>query len=168
MTEIRALSLTQPWATLLAIGAKGIETRSWSHRYRGWIAIHAAKGFPNKAKRLCWQEPFESVLAGAGYKLNQRLQDYGKNSFPLGAIIAVGILHRINRIGRSPDGRVCLRQTERFVEGDELLFGDYTPGRCGWVFTNVGLLPEPIPCKGMLGLWTPPPDIQARLEAHLG
>ena len=33
--EVKALTLTQPWATLVAIGAKRIETRSWSTRYRG-------------------------------------------------------------------------------------------------------------------------------------
>ena len=38
---MKALSLRQPWATLVAIGAKQIETRSWSTAYRGTIAIHA-------------------------------------------------------------------------------------------------------------------------------
>lgn len=32
---MRGLSLTQPWATLVAIGAKKIETRSWTTTYRG-------------------------------------------------------------------------------------------------------------------------------------
>ena len=43
---MKALTLTQPWASLVAIGAKRIETRSWSTPYRGLLAIHAAKGFP--------------------------------------------------------------------------------------------------------------------------
>ena len=42
---MKALTLTQPWATLIAVGAKRIETRSWGTSYRGRIAIHAAKGF---------------------------------------------------------------------------------------------------------------------------
>lgn len=37
-----ALTLHQPWATLMAIGAKSIETRSWSTPYRGLLAIHAS------------------------------------------------------------------------------------------------------------------------------
>ena len=32
---VKALSLTQPWATLVAMGAKRIETRSWATSYRG-------------------------------------------------------------------------------------------------------------------------------------
>ena len=37
----RALTLHQPWASLIAIGAKTMETRSWSTSYRGPLAIHA-------------------------------------------------------------------------------------------------------------------------------
>jgi activating signal cointegrator 1 len=47
---MKAITLTQPWATLVAIGAKRIETRSWPTNYRGPLAIHAAKGFPKWAK----------------------------------------------------------------------------------------------------------------------
>lgn len=47
---MKALTLTQPWATLVAIGAKRIETRSWRTNFRGRIAIHAAKGFQAWAK----------------------------------------------------------------------------------------------------------------------
>lgn len=50
---IRGLSLTQPWATLVAIDAKKVETRSWGTRYRGRVAIHAAKGFPTYAQDIC-------------------------------------------------------------------------------------------------------------------
>lgn len=39
----KAISLWQPWASLIAYGVKTIETRSWSTSYRGPIAIHAAK-----------------------------------------------------------------------------------------------------------------------------
>ena len=39
---MKAITLHQPWAQLVAIGAKTIETRSWSTNYRGQLAIHAA------------------------------------------------------------------------------------------------------------------------------
>jgi len=38
-----ALSLKQPWATLLAHGCKTIEVRSWPTSQRGRILIHAAR-----------------------------------------------------------------------------------------------------------------------------
>lgn len=43
---MRALTLHQPWATLVAIGAKRIETRSWHTAYRGLVAIHAGRHRP--------------------------------------------------------------------------------------------------------------------------
>lgn len=36
------LTLWQPWASLVALGVKTIETRSWATKHRGRIAIHAA------------------------------------------------------------------------------------------------------------------------------
>lgn len=40
---MKALTLHQPWASLVALGGKSIETRSWSTAYRGRLLIHAAK-----------------------------------------------------------------------------------------------------------------------------
>ena len=39
---MKALSLRQPWASMIADGRKTIETRTWRTRYRGPIAIHAS------------------------------------------------------------------------------------------------------------------------------
>ena len=39
------------------------------------------------------------------------------------------------------------------VEGKEILFGDWTPGRYAWEFKNMMLLPKPIPAKGAQRLW---------------
>src|SRR5690348_17556570 len=64
---MKALTLTQPWASLVAIGAKRIETRSWSTSYRGPLAIHAAKGFPKSAQEFT-QVPPVSVLFGRHYE----------------------------------------------------------------------------------------------------
>lgn len=40
---MRVLTLIQPWATLIILGEKQIETRCWSTNIRGKIAIHAGK-----------------------------------------------------------------------------------------------------------------------------
>ena len=39
---MKALTIWQPWASLLVSGQKKYETRSWATSYRGPIAIHAA------------------------------------------------------------------------------------------------------------------------------
>lgn len=45
MPEIRALTLHQPWASLVAWGVKHYETRPRPLSYRGPLAIHAADPF---------------------------------------------------------------------------------------------------------------------------
>ena len=40
---MKAITVWQPWASLLVSGRKRYETRSWATTYRGPIAIHAAK-----------------------------------------------------------------------------------------------------------------------------
>lgn len=38
---MKAITIRQPWASLIALGIKQVETRSWSTKHRGRIAIHA-------------------------------------------------------------------------------------------------------------------------------
>ena len=65
---MKALTLTQPWATLVAVGENSIETRSWGTSYRGPLAIHSAKGFPRDARELCRMSPYRGVLGRHGYE----------------------------------------------------------------------------------------------------
>ena len=37
---MKAITLTQPWATLVMLGQKQWETRSWRTHYTGALAIH--------------------------------------------------------------------------------------------------------------------------------
>lgn len=140
---MKAISLTQPWATLVAIGAKKYETRSWSTNYRGPLAIHAAKGYPRSAQYLAQEtQPFRDVLN----RPNEEL--------PRGAIIAI-----VELTG-------CIH-TEDFwnLTEQERAFGDYGPRRYAWQLTNVRELQYPVPCKGALGLWTVPDEVMAKVLA---
>lgn len=56
---MKALTLTQPWATLVITGRKRFETRGWRTGYRGQIAIHAAKGMPGWAKEAASEFGFD-------------------------------------------------------------------------------------------------------------
>jgi len=40
---MKAISVRQPWANMIASGKKTIETRTWSTRYRGRLAICSSK-----------------------------------------------------------------------------------------------------------------------------
>ena len=155
---MKGLTLTQPYATLLSIGVKTIETRNWSTPHRGWVAIHAAKTMPAWARELCEQdEDFFNPLLDAGY-LRSGVD------LPFGAIVAVANLHRVGVISRKP-GAVYVAGRDLPVSVMDQCYGDFTPGRFGWVFTNVRRLSEPIPCRGMLGLFELPPDVLAQIKA---
>jgi hypothetical protein len=40
---MKILSIRQPWASLIATGAKDVENRTWPTRYRGPVLIHASQ-----------------------------------------------------------------------------------------------------------------------------
>lgn len=135
---IKALTLYQPWATLVAIGAKRIETRSWWTAYRGLLAIHASKTFGATNRALCHQEPFRSALLAGGV---ERLSD-----LPLGAVVAVGRL------------ALCEEMTTQWLEWrlppePERSFGYYAAGRYAWSLSDAEPVAPPIPARGALGLW---------------
>jgi activating signal cointegrator 1 len=134
---MKALTLTQPWATLIAIGAKRIETRCWRTPYRGTLAIHAAKGFPKSARETCNDPAFAAEL--------------GPDVLPVGAVIATCRL-----ISCLPTREL---QSNRLIEVDptvgcddfllddrERQFGDYSPGRWAWLLADVRRC-NPIPRK---------------------
>jgi activating signal cointegrator 1 len=155
---MKAITIWQPWASLKACDAKQFETRGWATRYRGPIAIHAASLNPLKLSipldAIC---EMRKVLTEAGIlKPNQDFR-----YLPLGAIIATGELVDCHEIvlhgGRGiHSGDPGWLETDRGIyepTDQELLFGDWTPGRYAWEITNVKMLPEPIPAKGKQRLW---------------
>lgn len=146
---MKALTLTQPWASLVAIGAKTIETRSWLTSYRGPLAIHAAKGFPAYAR--------EFAMAPLCYEVMRRHDAkagiFVRPAYPLGAVVAT-----CNLLDCLPmESGVCLAGVfQDYPELDtpqEQAFGDFSPGRWAWVLEDIKPFPEPIPAKGALGLW---------------
>lgn len=155
---MKAITLTQPWATLVAIGAKRIETRGWSTSYRGPLAIHAAKGIASVGgaeglMRLCRSEPFRSTLLAAHY--------LGTPALPRGAIVATCELVAVLRTENTPIGArgetVIIDSSAEYrvitMTDHEIAFGDYSPGRYAWILADIRALPEPIPAKGALSLW---------------
>ena len=152
---MKALTLTQPWATLVAMGAKRIETRSWSTSYRGPLAIHAGAGpstfgWPQLNHICNHTEPFRSVL-----KLDGR---HPYEALPTGAIVAVAEL-----VGVVPVTSVHQHTLIDWpLTQQERAFGDYSAGRYAWLLADVRALPEPIPARGALGLWdwTPPEGVE--------
>lgn len=150
---MRALSLWQPWGTLIALGEKTIETRRWQTPHRGLLAIHAAKTGKRWQRDLTDDLEFAAALRPHGYRT------FG--DLPTGAIVAV-----VNLVGCRPtyvDGRPSRLSPP--VTTPEYAFGDFSEGRWMWKLDLVLRLPEPAPCVGRQGLfdWEPPDDVLALL-----
>lgn len=131
-----ALSLTQPWAQLMADGRKRVETRSWSTRHQGLLAIAAAKG---------WTAEDRELAARWGYDPAE---------LPRGAIVATVRLAEV-------------RPTTGNAPGLEGAYGDYRLGRYAWRTFGVQKLAVPVPCRGALGLWRVPADVEAAVREQL-
>ena len=140
---MKALTLMQPWATLIAIGAKRIETRSWSTQHRGPLAIHASARFPRNLKALCCDHPqiMDALLnAHPGRNILQIVKE-----LPLGKVICTCELLAVKPTSYILDVPA--------VTSNEYAFGNYESGRYMWFLNNVKSLQEPVPAKGMLGVW---------------
>jgi hypothetical protein len=164
---MKGLTLTQPWATLVAIGAKRIETRSWPTRYRGLLAIHAGAGLGpagglSGLHELAQRDMVRAALAAAGYESAPAL--------PRGAIVATALLidcQPTSGADGSFDGVSGGIRYRWPLSAHELAFGDYRPGRFGWLLLDVQRLPEPVPCRGGLGLWNVPAEVEASVMSSL-
>ena len=162
---VKAISLTQPWATLVALREKRIETRSWTTSYRGPIAIHAAKAMPDYAVDVLSEEPFRATL-GLHFRDDDPLT-WG-DRLPRGCIVAVAELTHCFRLNEMAETWARKCGYEGRLPRHEAGFGDFTAGRHGFLFSLVRALPEPIPCRGALGLWEVPAEIAARMDELLG
>jgi len=131
------ISLMQPWATLVVIGAKRFETRKWRTDHIGPLAIHASQRFPEKARALCRQEPFRSALTRAGYRQSADL--------PTGVVIGCVELLECRPV---PAVLSSLQGTP-----EEVAFGDYRNARWAWQLVAPRSLRDLRPCRGRLGLF---------------
>ena len=128
---MKVLSLTEPFATLIKIRKKFVETRSWSTKYRGELYIHASM---TKMKK-CDSENKELMSLIENISLN-----YGD------------IICKCKLVD-------CIYMTKEYVEDmkknnyQEYICGIYEEGRYAWILDDIQILEKPIKAKGQLGIW---------------
>ena len=164
---MKALTLWQPWATLIALGLKRYETRSWSTNYRGPLMIHAAKRPCSLAELRSWgllavrqtnPKPVQTDI-------EQALVPFLTQGFTYGAVVAVAELtgcpkmYGVNDIPGQGIHIGSQTQLERTV-------GNWRPGRFAWTLEKVCGLAKPVLVVGRQKLWIPDEDIQAAVK-HL-
>lgn len=153
---VKTLTLTQPWATLVALELKRFETRSWQTTHRGPLAIHAAKGFAPEARAFAEDVAIPKYLLGAGIRTADLL--------PRGVIICTVELEGCHRIhewndeqpaeGPSPIYAWREDSDTAFWPGQqERELGDWSPGRFAWELEGVEIFEQQLQVRGQLGLW---------------
>jgi activating signal cointegrator 1 len=136
---LKVITLIQPWASLIALGEKKIETRSWKTSYRGPLLIHAGKKIDSCAKHSIFRRTLES-------------HRYTKDTLPTGMIIAkCNLIDCLEMVQCGVSSGTLSDGTK--VYGNEYQFGNYEIGRYAWILDNVEMLKEPIPAKGKLSIW---------------
>lgn len=152
-----ALTVWQPWASLIAEGHKPFEFRGWAAPERvvgERIAIHAGSRSVRK-EELAW---LIACLEGRLGKGRPALKDgalgflrtTGRMTYPLRAIVCTAI------IGESVRGDEAARRLGVAVN-DSDREGTFN---WGWPMLEIEGVPD-IPCKGAQGLWKVPAEVVA-------
>lgn len=177
---MKAISLWQPYASLIACGAKPYETRHWApplHLIGQTVAIHAAKKIDREIVDFVddlmygQHEPGGFGLAGRLAASFNRAPDsllgvFGHSAMPIGSVVATATLDAAFQLGEPAQGTafpaasVVARFTSRpmpscfTVRYDD--FGDYSPGRWAWLFRDVKTINPPAPVRGAQGFFDLP------------
>lgn len=121
---MRAVTICQPYASLIATGQKRVENRSWPVKFRGGIAIHAGRSRQ-------WLHSWDGLIP---------------DPLPFGAVIA-----RANLVACLPIDEIRRGLHDR--QFPWLREHEHTEGPWCWVLDGVRAFPEPIPASGAQGIW---------------
>jgi len=132
---VKAISLHQPWASLIAARLKRWETRSWGTKYRGPLLICASKHrMPDYDAVMLYRE------------MHVYEHEFPYNRLPFGKAVCI------------VDLTACVSTDEKNrIWGNDLVasdlpFGDFGPARFAWRLKNVRTF-TPFPVRGRLGLF---------------
>ena len=147
-----AITLRHPWASLIALGIKTVETRSWPAPARlvgQTIAIHAGRRMVRQpGVRI---EPELRASLGADWY----------RAIPAGAVLATATLAGMARV-ESVDLRTRYALHDLSTEAGCAVglgqtqvdpWGDFSTSRRLWFLTDVRALPEPLPAMGHQLFW---------------
>jgi len=120
-----ALTISQPYASLIASGEKWIENRRWETKYRGSLAIHAGKG--------------------TQYLDRAQLAEY-----PSGV---VAVCHLVSCFRLADLDRLAERLATVGLTVDAVRAHEHAEGPWCWLLRDVRRLRAPAVCRGAQGLW---------------
>ena len=121
---MHAITICEPYATLIRMGPKRVENRTWETKYRGPLIIHAGK---SKA----WLDSYEPVP-----------------NMVFGAVVAICELAAC--VHKDSLDKFAARDREKWgwLPNHEHALGPWC-----WVLTDVHRFLTPVPWPGRQGLW---------------
>lgn len=124
---MKALTIRQPWATLIMQGVKRYEFRSWKTNFRGEVLIHAGKGIDKEAV--------------------ERLKKYlPEGELPLGKIL--GKVNITDCVPMSEEFASMLSKENNDIYTTHSFSRNY-----GFKLEDVEVFDNTIDAKGQLGFW---------------
>jgi len=143
VAELRALTVRQPYAWAIAYGGKDVENRPRPLAYRGLLAIHAGKAVHREGLK-------DPRILGA---IADRQFEIDEAASRLGAVIAVADLVGCHDDATEEPHASCSPWA--------------VPGQRHLMLRNPRPLAKPVPCRGMLGLWRLPEDVEKAVREQL-
>lgn len=148
LSGARALTLWEPWATLLVAGIKHFETRDWDTSFRGPLLITASKP-SSESRRVFHAQMSEPVTVRA-------LEAAGVWPVQGPALVGIVDLASTFRMGR----KTPVSELERHL-------GNWTPGRFAWHVERPVRFASQVECRGRQGLWVPEPELVLEAQRNL-
>lgn len=139
---MKVISIMQPWASLIVMGAKKIETKNWKTHHRGPLLIHANMT-DRYSKQLCSLPPY-----------NKFIRHW--TDLPYGSIIG-----QVNLQTCEPaeDIQHLIYKKQQIIFGefinipaDELHFGNFS-NKYGWIFSDAFQFQQTIEASGKMKMW---------------
>lgn len=141
---MKAISIKQPWASLIVKGIKDIENRTWATKYRGRVLIHAsAKAFK-----------YTSALDFFGAERHKAIKDKTLYVPKLEVSAIIGSVEIVACVINCPS--IWADKTNGVLGGNMFFMKYDTDPIYNWVLANPIEFPEPIQAKGKLNFWDYP------------
>ena len=166
---MRALTVRQPWCWSIVYASKRVENRSRpipsTLDLPARVALHAGKAWddsmedfwpwdvdmPRKETEGWHGEKITPFVGGFGIDTHYRVQSFG-------AIVAVIELTGCHHADEPACARAAGFMSCSMWANDNAFH---------WQIGDVTPLADPIPCRGMLGLWTVPDELVARINQQV-
>lgn len=145
------LSVWQPWASLIAAGAKRYETRSWQ----------PPASLIGQRLAICSSQTEKGLLMSARDQAFRGLclRRLGRQPLPMGTVVAVVTV--AGSIGTTSP-------TARRISSQERLVGDWSPDRYAWQLDDVRPLAAPVPVSGSQRFFYLPARVLLRVLPQIG